>query len=247
MSGPCTAVEWREELTVPESATVVVNATSLGLPGSADVPLSFDSIPANLVVCDVIPNPPDTTFLQRARKAGARRWTVRKCTEARAINIELWTGIDPDREVMGSALDRRLSAGSTRNAMSGLVRDRRRRSQGATAASAGGFRRCGRRFTARGSPSFPRLVARTGGRRGLPGRLPSLGAAVLARPESRAEAHNPELAARQRHAVFMTGGNQLKLSTFMIGTPFADAIHAAYPAVPRWAARRPGPASWLIT
>ena len=28
--------------------------------------------------------------------------------------------------------------------------------------------------------------------------------------------------------VFMTGGNQLKLSNFIIGTPFADAIHAAY-------------------
>ena len=28
--------------------------------------------------------------------------------------------------------------------------------------------------------------------------------------------------------VFMTGGNQLKLSNFIIGTPFAAAIHAAY-------------------
>ena len=33
-SSACTAVEWRQELTVPASANVVVNATSLGLPGS---------------------------------------------------------------------------------------------------------------------------------------------------------------------------------------------------------------------
>jgi shikimate dehydrogenase len=110
MSGPCTAVEWREELTVPESATVVVNATSLGLPGSAEVPLSFDSIPANLVVCDVIPNPPDTAFLQRARKAGAATLDGRgMLLNQAAINIELWTGIDPDREAMGSALDEAIA------------------------------------------------------------------------------------------------------------------------------------------
>jgi shikimate dehydrogenase len=109
MSGACTAVEWREELTVPDSATVVVNATSLGLPGSADVPLAFDSIPANLVVCDVIPNPPDTAFLQRARMAGAKTLDGRgMLLNQAAINVELWTGINPDRDVMGRALDQAI-------------------------------------------------------------------------------------------------------------------------------------------
>lgn len=60
----------------------------------------------------------------------------------------------------------------------------------------------------------------------------ALGAAsvVTARPESRAAAQDPALAATLDDAtgVFMTGGNQLKLSGFIIGTPFADAIHAAY-------------------
>jgi shikimate dehydrogenase len=110
MSGACTAIEWLAELTVPESATVVVNATSLGLPGSAEVPLAFDSIPANLVVCDVIPNPPDTAFLQRARKAGATTLDGRgMLLNQAAINLELWTGIDPDRDVMGRALDHAIA------------------------------------------------------------------------------------------------------------------------------------------
>jgi shikimate dehydrogenase len=105
-STACTAIEWRQDLTVPASATVVVNATSLGLPGSGEVPLSFDLMPMGLVVCDVIPNPPDTPFLQRARQAGARTLDGRgMLLNQGAINIELWTGIDPDRSVMGRALD----------------------------------------------------------------------------------------------------------------------------------------------
>jgi len=60
----------------------------------------------------------------------------------------------------------------------------------------------------------------------------SLGAASVeaGRPESRADAQSLELASRLDDAtgVFMTGGNQLKLSNYIIGTPFADAVHAAY-------------------
>jgi shikimate dehydrogenase len=106
----CAAVEWRGELTVPASASVVVNATSLGLPGSGEVPLSFDVIPMGLVVCDVIPNPPDTSFLQRARQAGARTLDGRgMLLNQGGINIELWTGVDPDRGVMGQALDEAIA------------------------------------------------------------------------------------------------------------------------------------------
>ena len=106
----CRAFEWQSELAVPASATVVVNATSLGLPGSGEVPLSFDTVPLGLVVCDVIPNPPDTSFLQRARQAGARTLDGRgMLLNQGAINIELWTGIDPDREVMGRALDQAIA------------------------------------------------------------------------------------------------------------------------------------------
>src|SRR6478736_3039980 len=59
-----------------------------------------------------------------------------------------------------------------------------------------------------------------------------LGAAdvVPVRPESREEAHDPELVARLAGAtgIFMTGGNQLKLSALVCGTPLADAIVDAH-------------------
>jgi cyanophycinase len=58
-----------------------------------------------------------------------------------------------------------------------------------------------------------------------------LGAAevVSVRPESRADAHDPAYvdALADVTGVFMTGGNQLKLSGVVCGTPFGDALHAA--------------------
>jgi cyanophycinase len=53
---------------------------------------------------------------------------------------------------------------------------------------------------------------------------------VAVRPESRDQAHDPELVARLDKAtgVFMTGGNQLKLSAIICGTPVGDAILAAH-------------------
>ncbi|HET9421423.1 MAG TPA: cyanophycinase [Nocardioides sp.] len=53
---------------------------------------------------------------------------------------------------------------------------------------------------------------------------------VAARPESREEAHDPRLVAAVEEAtgVFMTGGNQLKLSAIVAGTPLGDAIVAAH-------------------
>jgi cyanophycinase len=59
-----------------------------------------------------------------------------------------------------------------------------------------------------------------------------LGAAevVSVRPESRDEAHDPDLIAEIGKAtgVFMTGGNQLKLSSVICGTPFGDALVEAH-------------------
>ena len=55
-----------------------------------------------------------------------------------------------------------------------------------------------------------------------------LGAAevVAVRPENRADAHDPELVAALSGAsgIFMTGGNQLKLSSIICGTPLGHAI-----------------------
>lgn len=59
-----------------------------------------------------------------------------------------------------------------------------------------------------------------------------LGAAevVGVRPETREQAADPAYVGELEHAtgIFMTGGNQLKLSSVVAGTPFGDAIVAAH-------------------
>lgn len=59
-----------------------------------------------------------------------------------------------------------------------------------------------------------------------------LGAAdvVACRPESREDAESPEMVARLDDVtgIFMTGGNQLKLSAIVNGTAFGEAIKAAH-------------------
>jgi cyanophycinase len=49
---------------------------------------------------------------------------------------------------------------------------------------------------------------------------------VAVRPESRADAHDPDLVRRLSEVtgIFMTGGNQLKLSSIICGTPLAAAL-----------------------
>jgi cyanophycinase len=56
------------------------------------------------------------------------------------------------------------------------------------------------------------------------------GAVVAVRPQSREEARDPDLvkAIDEATGVFMTGGNQLKLSSIICGTPVGDAIVAAH-------------------
>src|SRR5512132_4336146 len=53
---------------------------------------------------------------------------------------------------------------------------------------------------------------------------------ISLRPESRAQARNPDLVEPlgKVSAIFLTGGNQLKLSSFITGTPFGEAIQEAY-------------------
>ncbi|HVD81252.1 MAG TPA: cyanophycinase [Propionibacteriaceae bacterium] len=60
----------------------------------------------------------------------------------------------------------------------------------------------------------------------------SLGAreVISLRPESRTQAQDPDLVEPlgKVSAIFLTGGNQLKLSSLITGTPFGEAIQEAY-------------------
>lgn len=103
-----TAVAWAGSFALPADADVVVNGTSIGLAPDTEarVDLVADTILPGMLVCDVIPNPPDTALLREARAHGAETLDGRSMlVNQAAINLGLWLGLDPDRAVMRSALD----------------------------------------------------------------------------------------------------------------------------------------------
>jgi shikimate dehydrogenase len=106
-------VKWTGDYSVPESADVVVNATSIGLfPDiEARIPLDVRSLHPGLVAADVIPNPPRTRFIRDAENAGCRVIDgLGMLVNQGVLGIEYWTGIKPDPAVMRGALEKVFSS-----------------------------------------------------------------------------------------------------------------------------------------
>lgn len=101
-------VHWTGEYTVPAEADVLINATPVGLfPNVDDMPpVAMDSIRPDLLVCDVIPNPPQTRFLRAAAERGARTLNgLGMLVYQGAICFQMWTGVEPPISVMRQALE----------------------------------------------------------------------------------------------------------------------------------------------
>ncbi len=99
-------VPWQGAYRVPEDAHIFVNATSIGLfPDTAQPDVDLDTIRPGLLVCDVIPNPPQTAFLKAAKARGAATLDgLGMLVYQGAIGFKLWTGQDAPVEVMRQAL-----------------------------------------------------------------------------------------------------------------------------------------------
>ena len=105
-------VTWDHTYQVPADTDILVNATPIGLyPNVDEIPnIDLDTILPSMFVQDVIPNPAITPFLRAAEARGAR-WNTGTgmLINQAAINIELWTGLKPDKKVMLKALEEALS------------------------------------------------------------------------------------------------------------------------------------------
>jgi shikimate dehydrogenase len=102
-------VPWMDAYRVPEGTDILVNATSIGLhPNVGDIPaVDMATVGPGLLVCDVIPNPPRTRFLQLAETRGARTLNgLGMLVNQGAIAFKLWTGAEADTGVMRSALEK---------------------------------------------------------------------------------------------------------------------------------------------
>ena len=96
-------VPWTDQFKVPPEAEILINATPIGLyPDINQKPnIDYNTIRPELFVQDVIPNPAFTAFLAEAEKRGASWNTgMGMLINQAAINIEMWTGKKPNKEVM---------------------------------------------------------------------------------------------------------------------------------------------------
>jgi shikimate dehydrogenase len=102
-------VAWDTTYSIEPTIDIVVNATSIGLypdlESTPDVDLS--AVRSDALVCDVIPNPPDTRFLQAARARGLKTLNgLSMLVYQGTLGFEMWTGQAAPEAVMKSALEK---------------------------------------------------------------------------------------------------------------------------------------------
>jgi shikimate dehydrogenase len=93
-------VPWQGTYVVGGDPDILVNATSIGLVPDVEAMPAVDLKGArpDLLVCDVVPNPPQTRLIQTARSLGLRTLTgLPMLVYQGAIGFEMWTGRRPRR------------------------------------------------------------------------------------------------------------------------------------------------------
>ena len=104
-------VPWSPGFKIPDSINVVINATSVGMADSGNYDLDIDlgSLSKNMIVADVIVNPPQTNFLKSAAKLGARTIDgLGMVVNQAVIGVKYWTNFEVDPAIMHAELKRVL-------------------------------------------------------------------------------------------------------------------------------------------
>jgi len=101
-------VAWKGRYAIPPDTDVVINATSIGLFPDVEAELDVDlaTLDPDMIVADVIPNPPRTRFIRAAQERGCRTLDgLGMLVNQGVIGVKHWTGIDADPRVMRAALE----------------------------------------------------------------------------------------------------------------------------------------------
>jgi shikimate dehydrogenase len=95
------------EYDVAADAGAFINATSIGLgDGAARVPVAVASLRPELIVADVVFNPPQTWLIRTATHHGCRTLDgLGMLVNQAVICFKIWTGREPDATVMRDALE----------------------------------------------------------------------------------------------------------------------------------------------
>lgn len=100
-------VLWEGQYRIAEGTDILINATPTGLhPNVHDRPhVDPQSLDPQLVVADVIPNPPETALLRDARERGCTTLDgLGMLVNQAVIGLRHWTGLDADPRVMHDIL-----------------------------------------------------------------------------------------------------------------------------------------------
>lgn len=101
-------VAWQGDYSVAAETDVVINATSIGLFPDINARIALDvaTLRPEMVVADVIPNPPQTRLVRDARARGCKVLDgLGMLVNQGVIGFRLWTGVNPDPAVMRRALE----------------------------------------------------------------------------------------------------------------------------------------------
>jgi shikimate dehydrogenase len=96
---------------VPADAAIFINATSIGLgDAKARVPVAAGSLRPELIVADVVFNPPETWLIRTAADRGCRTLDgLGMLVNQAVIAFKIWTGTEPSASLMHDALEEFLS------------------------------------------------------------------------------------------------------------------------------------------
>lgn len=104
-------ISWSSKYKIPESIDVLINATSVGMADSDSFDLDIDisTLRNNLIVADVIVNPPQTNLLKSAAAVGATTIDgLGMVVNQAVIGVKYWSGFDVDPAIMHAELKRVL-------------------------------------------------------------------------------------------------------------------------------------------
>jgi shikimate dehydrogenase len=98
---------WRGAYRIPPGIDLLVNATSVGLyPDVSAMPaVDWSGASSHMLVCDAVPNPPETRLLREARRLGLPVLNgLSMLVHQGAIGFRMWTGREAPVSVMTEAL-----------------------------------------------------------------------------------------------------------------------------------------------
>ncbi|AEC01356.1 shikimate dehydrogenase [Parasphaerochaeta coccoides] len=105
--------DWHGLFPIPANTNIVIHATSVGLyPDVHVIPhIDLDTLSSSMFVQDVIPNPIETALIKELCRRGIPCSTgAGMLVNQAALNIEMWTGLKPDKTLMLEALEKAVQA-----------------------------------------------------------------------------------------------------------------------------------------